>query len=112
MGDVIPDDPMASHGGVAAFAAITDASSRGRSTGMVNTRLPFMSGCANAGCVPIDHLLDVTESAFQLSTNPFSAVQYSDGVPTIGRTITRNESNRLIRNFRQQNTVKVADHNY
>ncbi|MFT8086169.1 FAD-dependent oxidoreductase, partial [Salmonella enterica subsp. enterica serovar Enteritidis] len=39
-------------GGAAAFAAITEASSRDLSTAMVNTGLPIGGTCVNVGCVP------------------------------------------------------------
>lgn len=39
-------------GGAAAFAAITEASSRELSAAMVNTGLPIGGTCVTVGCVP------------------------------------------------------------
>ncbi|MFC4452027.1 MULTISPECIES: mercury(II) reductase [Halobacteriales] len=97
-------------GGAAAFAAITEASSRGLSTAMVNTGLPIGGTCVNVGCVPSKHLLAVGESAFASRDNPFDAVQYSKDEPTVDWGAALDGTDNLVEQFRQTNYVDVAEH--
>lgn len=96
-------------GGAAAFAAITEASSRGLSTAMVNTGLPLGGTCVNVGCVPSKHLLAVSETAYEPPNNPFDAIQYSSDEPTIDWPAALEEKNRLVGQLRKENYVDVAE---
>jgi mercuric reductase len=97
-------------GGAAAFAAITEASERGLSTAMVNTGLPIGGTCVNVGCVPSKHLLAVSENAATPRENPFDAVQYSEGEPTVDWAVALDGTDELVEEFRQENYVDVAEH--
>jgi mercuric reductase len=97
-------------GGAAAFAAITEASSRGLSTAMVNTGLPLGGTCVNVGCVPSKHLLAVSETAYEPPNNPFDAVQYSSDEPTIDWPAALDEKDRLVGQLREENYVNVTEH--
>jgi mercuric reductase len=97
-------------GGAAAFAAITEASRRGLSTAMVNTGLPLGGTCVNVGCVPSKHLLAVGDQAATPQENPFEAVQYSDGEPTVDWAAALDGTDELVERFRQENYVDVAEH--
>ena len=97
-------------GGAAAFAAITEASSRGLSTAMVNTGLPLGGTCVNVGCVPSKHLLAMAETAFEPTENPFDAVEYGEGEPSVDWDAALDEMDRLVEGFRQENYVDVAEH--
>lgn len=97
-------------GGAAAFAAITEASSRGLSTAMINTGLPIGGTCVNVGCVPSKHLLAVGENAALPQENPFDAVQYSDSEPTIDWAAALDGTDEIVEQFRQTNYVDVAEH--
>ncbi|MFC6616220.1 mercury(II) reductase [Halopenitus salinus] len=97
-------------GGAAAFAAITEASDRGLSTALVNTGLPLGGTCVNVGCVPSKHLLAVGEQAATPRENPFEAVQYSDGEPTVDWAAALDGTDDLVERFRQENYVDVAEH--
>jgi mercuric reductase len=97
-------------GGAAAFAAITEASDRGLSTALVNTGLPLGGTCVNVGCVPSKHLLAVGEQAATPRENPFEAVQYSDGEPTVDWVAALDGTDDLVERFRQENYVDVAEH--
>ena len=97
-------------GGAAAFAAITEASSRGLSTAMVNTGLPLGGTCVNVGCVPSKHLLAVAETAYEPAHNPFDAVEYSADEPSVDWAAALDEKDRLVEQLRQENYVNVADH--
>ena len=97
-------------GGAAAFAAITEAESRGLSTAMANTGLPLGGTCVNVGCVPSKHLLEVGKTAFEPPRNSFDAVDYSEGEPDIDWGAALAEKDRLVEGFRQQNYVDVAEH--
>lgn len=101
-------DPVILGGGAAAFAAITEASRRGLSTGMVNTGLPIGGTCVNAGCVPDKHPLVVGESATPPRKNPFDAVQYSEGEPTVDWVAALDGTDALVERFRQSNSVDVV----
>jgi mercuric reductase len=96
-------------GGAAAFAAITEASSRGLSTAMVNTGLPLGGTCVNVGCVPSKHLLAMAETASEPAHNPFDAVEYSDDEPSIEWKAALDEKDRLVEQLRHENYVSVAD---
>jgi mercuric reductase len=97
-------------GGAAAFAALTEASDRGLSTAMVNTGLPIGGTCVNVGCVPSKHLLALGEQAATPQENPFDAVQYSDGDPTVDWAAALDGTDELVERFRQSNYVDVAVH--
>jgi mercuric reductase len=97
-------------GGAAAFAAITEASSRGLSTALVNTGLPLGGTCVNVGCVPSKHLLALAETASAPVHNPFDAVEYSDGEPSVDWAAALDGTDRLVERFRHDNYVSVADH--
>lgn len=97
-------------GGAAAFAAITEASSRGLSTALVNTGLPLGGTCVNVGCVPSKHLLALAETASVPVHNPFEAVEYSDNEPSVEWAAALDEKDRLIEQLRHENYVAVADH--
>ena len=97
-------------GGAAAFAAITEASGRDLSTAMVNTGLPIGGTCVNVGCVPSKHLLAVGESAAAPRENPFEAVRYGDGEPTVDWAAALDGTDDLVAQFRQANYVDVAEH--
>ena len=97
-------------GGAAAFAAITEASSRGLSTAMVNTGLPIGGTCVNVGCVPSKRLLALGENAATPQENPFGAVQYSDGEPTVDWARALDGTDDLVEGFRRENYVDVAEH--
>jgi len=97
-------------GGAAAFAAITEASERGLSTAMVNTGLPIGGTCVNVGCVPSKHLLALSEKAATPQENPFDAVQYRDGEPTVDWAAALGGTDELVERFRQKNYVDVAEH--
>ena len=97
-------------GGAAAFAAITEASSRGLSTAMVNTGLPIGGTCVNVGCVPSKHLLAVGESAFASRDSPFDAIRYSEDEPTVDWEAALDGTDHLVERFRQTNYVDVAEH--
>ena len=97
-------------GGAAALAAITEASGRGLSTAMVNTGLPIGGTCVNVGCVPSKHLLALGENTATPQENPFDAVQYGDGEPTVGWAEALDGTDDLVERFRQSNYVDVADH--
>ncbi|UPV76970.1 mercury(II) reductase (plasmid) [Halorussus limi] len=108
---VLPDyDLVILGGGTAAFAAITEASGRGLSTAMVNTGLPLGGTCVNVGCVPSKHLLAVGDQAATPQENPFKAVQYSDGEPTVDWEAALDGTDELVERFRQENYVDVAEH--
>jgi len=92
-------------GGAASFAAITEASGRGLSTAMVNTGLPLGGTCVNVGCVPSKHLLALGENAATPRENPFEAVRYSDGEPTVDWAAALDGTDRLVDRFRQSNYV-------
>jgi mercuric reductase len=94
----------------AAFAAITEASDRELSTAMVNTGLPVGGTCVNVGCVPSKHLLALGETAATPRMNPFDAVQYSDGEPTVDWAAALDGTDELVEQFRQSNYVDVAEH--
>ncbi|WP_338729955.1 mercury(II) reductase [Haladaptatus sp. DJG-WS-42] len=96
-------------GGAAAFAALTEASSRGLSTALVNTGLPLGGTCVNVGCVPSKHLLEVGKMAFEPPRNPFKAVRYEQE-PEVDWATAIDEKNELIASLREQNYVDVADH--
>jgi len=97
-------------GGAAAFAAITEASRRDLSTAMVNTGLPIGGTCVNVGCVPSKHLLALGDQAATPQENPFEAVQYSDGEPTVDWAAALDGTDELVEGFRQENYVDVAEH--
>jgi len=97
-------------GGAAAFAAITEASGRGLSTAMVNTGLPIGGTCVNVGCVPSKHLLALGEKVATPQENPFDAVQYGDGEPTVDWAAALDGTDKLVERFRQGNYVDVAEH--
>ncbi len=97
-------------GGAAAFAAITEADSRGRSTAIVNTGLPLGGTCVNVGCVPSKHLLEVGKTAFEPPRNPFDAVEYDADQPTTDWSAAVDEKNGLVASLREQNYVDVAEH--
>jgi mercuric reductase len=97
-------------GGAAAFAAITEASERGRSVAMVNTGLPLGGTCVNVGCVPSKRLLAVGERAAASAENPFDAVQYSADEPTVDWAAALDGTDQVIEGFRQTNYVDVAEH--
>ena len=97
-------------GGAAAFAAITEASSRGLTTALVNTGLPLGGTCVNVGCVPSKHLLAMAETASEPAHNPFDAVEYSDDEPSIDWAAALDEKDRLVEQLRHENYVAVADH--
>jgi len=97
-------------GGAAAFAAITEARSRGLSTAMVNTGLPIGGTCVNVGCVPSKRLLALGENAATPQENPFGAVQYSDGEPTVDWARALDGTDDLVEGFRRENYVDVAEH--
>jgi mercuric reductase len=97
-------------GGAASFAAITEASRRGLSTAMVNTGLPIGGTCVNVGCVPSKHLLAMADQAATPQENPFEAVQYSDGEPTVDWEAALDGTDELVEGFRQSNYVDVAEH--
>jgi len=97
-------------GGAAAFAAITEASRRGLTTAMVNTGLPLGGTCVNVGCVPSKHLLAVGESTQAPRENPFDAVQYSKGEPTVDWATALDGTDALVERFRRENYVDVAKH--
>ena len=103
-------DLMILGGGAAAFAAITEAESRGLSTAMVNTGLPLGGTCVNVGCVPSKHLLEVGKTAFEPPQNPFDAVDYSENEPDVDWGTALTEKDRLVESLRQQNYVDVAEH--
>jgi len=96
-------------GGAAAFAAITEASSRDLSTAMVNTGLPIGGTCVNVGCVPSKHLLAVAESGAAASENPFDAVRYPEE-PTVDWADALDDTDELVEGFRRGNYVDVAEH--
>jgi len=96
-------------GGAAAFAAITEASRRDRSTAMVNTGLPIGGTCVNVGCVPSKHLLAVAETGASVSQNPFDAVRYPEK-PTIDWANALDGTSELVERFRQENYIDVAEH--
>ena len=96
-------------GGAASFAALTEASGRGLSTALVNTGLPLGGTCVNVGCVPSKHLLALGETAATPQENPFDAVQYSDGEPTVDWTGAVDGTDELVERFRQANYVDVAE---
>ena len=97
-------------GGAAAFAAITEADSRGLSTALVNTGLPLGGTCVNVGCVPSKHLLAMTDTANVPRENPFDAVEYSDAEPTVDWEKALNRTDDLVGQFRQENYIDVAEH--
>ncbi|MFP4625375.1 MAG: mercury(II) reductase [Natronomonas sp.] len=97
-------------GGAAAFAAITEADRRGRTTALVNTALPLGGTCVNVGCVPSKHLLAMAETAFQTAHSPFDAVEYGVDEPSVDWTAALDEKDRLVRQLRQENYVDVARH--
>ncbi|WP_255152806.1 mercury(II) reductase [Halorarius halobius] len=97
-------------GGAAAFAAITEASGRGLSTALVNTGLPLGGTCVNVGCVPSKHLLALGEQAATPQENPFEAVQYSDGEPTVDWATALDGTDELVEGFRKENYIDVAEH--
>jgi mercuric reductase len=97
-------------GGAAAFAAITEASSRGLSTAMVNTGLPIGGTCVNVGCVPSKRLLALGENAATPQENPFDAVQYGDDEPTVNWAQALDGTDELVEQFRRTNYVDVAEH--
>lgn len=97
-------------GGAAAFAAITEASSRGLSTAMVNTGLPLGGTCVNVGCVPSKHLLALAETAYEPPNNPFDGVQYGDDEPTVDWAAALDEKDELVGQLRQENYVNVAEY--
>ncbi|MDS0243715.1 MULTISPECIES: mercury(II) reductase [unclassified Haloferax] len=97
-------------GGAAAFAAITEADRRGLSTAIVNTGLPLGGTCVNVGCVPSKHLLEVGKTAFEPPRNPFIAVCYEDGQPTIDWAAAIDEKDGIVSSLREQNYVNVAEH--
>jgi len=77
---------------------------------MVNTGLPIGGTCVNVGCVPSKHLLAVGENAATPQENPFDAVQYSDGEPTVDGADALDGTDELVERFRQANYVDVAEH--
>ncbi|WP_311170384.1 mercury(II) reductase [Halobellus ordinarius] len=97
-------------GGAASFAAVTEASGRGLSTAMVNTGLPLGGTCVNVGCIPSKHLLALGEKAAVPGENPFEAVRYSDGEPTVDWAVALDGTDRLVDQFRESNYVDVAEH--
>lgn len=97
-------------GGAAAFAAITEASSRELSTALVNTGLPLGGTCVNVGCVPSKHLLAMAETASEPAHNPFDAVKYSDDEPSVDWAAALDEKNWLVEKLRHENYVAIADH--
>ena len=97
-------------GGAAAFAAITEASRRGLLTAMVNTGLPIGGTCVNVGCVPSKHLLAVAETAYEPPNNPFDAVEYSEGEPSVDWAAALDEKDDLVGQLRQENYTDVAEH--
>ncbi|RJX43126.1 mercury(II) reductase [Halonotius aquaticus] len=97
-------------GGAAAFAAITEASSRGLSTALVNTGLPLGGTCVNVGCVPSKHLLALAETASTPAHNPFDAIKYTEGEPSVNWEAALDGTDRLVEQFRQENYVSVAEH--
>ncbi|MFB6235115.1 MAG: mercury(II) reductase [Halopenitus sp.] len=110
MSEPVDYDLVILGGGAAAFAAITEASSRGLSTAMVNTGLPLGGTCVNVGCVPSKHLLAMAESAFEPTANPFDAVEYGEDEPSVDWDVALDEMDRLVEGFRQENYVDVAEH--
>jgi len=105
-----PYDLVILGGGAASFAAITEASDRGLSTALINTGLPLGGTCVNVGCVPSKHLLALGENAATPQENPFDAVQYSDGEPTVDWAAALDGTDELVERFRQSNYVDVAEH--
>lgn len=97
-------------GGAAAFAALTEASSRGLSTALINTGLSLGGTCVNVGCVPSKHLLEVGKTAFEPPRNPFAAVQFGKDEPTTDWATALNEKDQLVAQLREQNYVDVADY--
>lgn len=97
-------------GGAAAFAAITEASSRGLSTALVNTGLPLGGTCVNVGCVPSKHLLALAETGSTPAHNPFDVIKYTEGEPSVNWEAALDGTDRLVEQFRQENYVSVAEH--
>lgn len=97
-------------GGAAAFAAITEASSRELTTALVNTGLPLGGTCVNVGCVPSKHLLAMAETASVPEHNPFEAIEYSDDEPSVAWPAALDETDRLVEQLRHENYVSVAEH--
>jgi len=97
-------------GGAAAFAAITEACDRGFSTAIVNSGLPIGGTCVNVGCIPSKHLLAVSDQAATPQENPFEAIQYSDGEPTVDWADALDGTDELVERFRRENYVDVAEH--
>jgi len=97
-------------GGAAAFAAITEASHRGVSTAMVNSGLPIGGTCVNVGCIPSKHLLAVGDQVATSQENPFEAIRYGDGEPTVDWADALDGTDELVERFRQENYVDVAGH--
>ncbi|MFB6095753.1 MAG: FAD-dependent oxidoreductase, partial [Halodesulfurarchaeum sp.] len=96
-------------GGAAAFAAITEADRRDRSTALVNTGLPLGGTCVNVGCVPSKHLLEVGKTAFEPPRTPFKGVSYDDDQPQIDWPAAIDEKDDLVAALRQENYVNVAE---
>lgn len=110
MTDVSRYDLVILGGGAAAFAAITEADRRGRSTALVNTGLPLGGTCVNVGCVPSKHLLAMAETASAPQHNPFVAVEYSPGEPSVDWPAALDEKDRLVSQLRQANYLDVVEH--
>ena len=109
MSSTVDYDLVVVGGGAAAFAAITEASTRDLETAIVNTGLPLGGTCVNVGCVPSKHLLEVGKTAFEPSRNPFEAVEYGEG-PTVDWPTALEEKDRLVGGLREENYVDVANH--
>ncbi|MFB6163467.1 MAG: mercury(II) reductase [Halococcoides sp.] len=95
-------------GGAAAFAAVTEADRRDWSVAVVNAGLPLGGTCANVGCVPSKHLLDIGHTAFEPPRTPHDAVTYRDR-PAVdwGRAIA--DTDRLVDEIRESNYRAVAE---
>jgi mercuric reductase len=109
MTSVVDYDLVVLGGGAAAFAAITEASTRDLETAIVNTGLPLGGTCVNVGCVPSKHLLEVGQTAFEPPRNPFEAVEYEQE-PTVDWATALDEKDRLVGQLQQENYLDVADH--
>jgi mercuric reductase len=94
-------------GGAAAFAAATKASELGVKTAMINAGLPVGGTCANVGCVPSKHLLEVGHDYYYPSRNHFQAVTH--GQSTFDFKTAMAVKDEVIDALRQSNYRKVLD---
>ncbi|HGY57397.1 MAG TPA: mercury(II) reductase [Caldithrix abyssi] len=93
-------------GGSAAFAATTEAVSRGARVTMINDGLPIGGTCVNVGCVPSKNLLRAAESLHRAQKNPFEGIETQGKLKNISALMEQKRS--LVGQLRREKYIDVV----